>query len=97
MVLLMVTSTANIVVQTYQNEGLVHNSHLLPNVFKFDHPYFQTLLYQIAQVLAFLVYLIQAYQGKHYTGLDFRKVDPESDEDLQNVRTFVEQLMRDQH
>ena len=26
---------------------------------KFDHPYFQTLIYQLAELLAFLVYLVQ--------------------------------------
>ena len=55
MVLLMLSSTANIVVQTYQNESLVTNPNSPdgPKI-PFNHPYFQTLIYQIAELLAFI-------------------------------------------
>ena len=46
MVLLMFSSTANIIVQTYQNEYLVTDPYN-PDGKKvpFGHPYFQTLIY----------------------------------------------------
>jgi hypothetical protein len=62
MVLLMVSATANIVVQTYQNEYLVTNPDN-PDGKKipFSHPYFQTLIYQIAELLAFIQYYVQVH------------------------------------
>ena len=62
MVLLMISSTVNIVVQTYQNEYLVANPND-PNGKKipFSHPYFQTLIYQIAELLAFIQYYVQVH------------------------------------
>ena len=46
MILLMFSSTANIVVQEYQNNTDVANDNLKPSELKeFKHPYFQTFLY----------------------------------------------------
>jgi len=62
MVLLMISSTVNIVVQTYQNEYLVANPYKPdgPKI-PFSHPYFQTLIYQIAELLAFIQYYVQVH------------------------------------
>jgi len=62
MVLLMLSSTANIVVQTYQNEYYVSNPNE-PDGKKipFSHPYFQTLIYQISELLAFIQYYVQVH------------------------------------
>ena len=62
MVLLMLSSTANIVVQTYQNEYFVSDPNN-PDGKKipFSHPYFQTLIYQIAELLAFIQYFVQVH------------------------------------
>ena len=62
MVLLMLSSTANIVVQTYQNEYKVSdpNNPDGDNI-PFSHPYFQTLIYQIAELLAFIQYYVQVH------------------------------------
>ena len=55
MVLLMLSSTANIVVQTYQNEVKVTDPYKPDgDTINFSHPYFQTLIYQIAELLAFI-------------------------------------------
>jgi hypothetical protein len=62
MVLLMLSSTANIVVQTYQNEYYVSNpSEPDGKKIPFSHPYFQTLIYQIAELLAFIQYYVQVH------------------------------------
>ena len=63
MVLLMISSTVNIVVQTYQNEYLVDDpdTHGDGPKIPFSHPYFQTLIYQIAELLAFIQYYVQVH------------------------------------
>ena len=63
MVLLMISSTVNIVVQTYQNEYLVDDPNARGDGPKipFSHPYFQTLIYQIAELLAFIQYYVQVH------------------------------------
>lgn len=55
--LLIISATANIIVQQYQNVSLVSDSN--GNLIEFNHPYFQTLIYQLAELMAFGIYYIQ--------------------------------------
>lgn len=55
--ILIISATANIIIQQYQNVSLVTNSQ--GNMIKFKHPYFQTMLYQLGYLMAFGIYFLQ--------------------------------------